>query len=132
MNANLTAWQPRVLSLLRIVSALLFLEHGTWKLLGFPAGGPDAVPLLSMMGIAGILEIVLGLLLLAGLFTRLAAFIASGQMAVAYWMAHAPKDAFPINNGGDAAILFCFIFLYIVFSGPGAWSLDARRASRRT
>jgi putative oxidoreductase len=124
-----TVWAPRALSLLRIVAALLFLEHGTAKLLGFPP--TDHMPaLLSLSGIAGLMELVGGVLLLLGLFTRPVAFIVSGEMAVAYWLAHAPQSFFPVNNGGDAAILYCFVFLYLVFAGPGPWSLDARRAAR--
>ena len=122
-----TTWAPRALALLRIVSALIFMAHGTQKLLDFPAGGPSP-SLFSLFGLAGAIEVVAGILLLLGLFTRPAAFIASGTMAVAYWYAHAPQSFFPINNGGDAAILFCFAFLYIFVAGPGAWSLDERRA----
>jgi putative oxidoreductase len=124
---DLQAWTPHVLALLRIVAALLFIEHGTMKLLGFPPSEMPSVPLLSLFGLAGILELGGGLLLLVGLFTRPVAFILSGQMAVAYWMAHAPQGFFPVLNGGEAAILFCFVFLYLVFAGPGAWSLDAAR-----
>jgi putative oxidoreductase len=126
-NATLNAWAPRMLSILRIVVALLFIEHGSQKLLGFPAGGMSGVALASLPGIAAVVEIVGGVLLLIGLFSRAAAIIMSGEMAVAYWMAHAPKSFFPVNNGGDAAILFCFVFLYIVFAGPGPWSVDAGR-----
>lgn len=124
---RLSMWAPRALSVLRIVTALLFIEHGTQKLFGFPDGGSSQTieALMSQMGIAGILEIVGGSLILVGLFSRPAAFILSGMMAVAYWLVHAPNSFFPINNGGDAAVLFCFIFLYIVFAGPGPWSLDA-------
>ncbi|HEY6916097.1 MAG TPA: DoxX family protein [Allosphingosinicella sp.] len=128
MTDKLSAWEPRVLSLLRIVAGLLFLEHGMQKLLGFPASEYAGIALSSLPGIAGVLELVLGAIILIGLFTRLAAFLASGEMAVGYWMAHAPQNPFPVNNGGDAAILFCFVFLYIVFRGAGPWSLDAVRA----
>ena len=122
-----TTWAPRARGLLRIVAALIFMAHGTQKLLNFPPS--DFSPsLFSLFGLAGVIEIVAGLLLLLGLFTRPAAFIASGTMAVAYWMAHAPQSFFPVDNGGDAAILYCFVFLYIFTAGPGAWSLDARRA----
>ena len=122
-----TTWAPRARGLLRIVAALIFMAHGTQKLLNFPPS--DFSPsLFSLFGLAGVIEIVAGLLLLLGLFTRPAAFIASGTMAVAYWMAHAPQSFFPVDNGGDAAILYCFVFLYIFAAGPGAWSLDARRA----
>jgi putative oxidoreductase len=120
-------WAPRALGLLRIVAALLFIAHGTQKLFGFPES-PFSPPLFSLMGFAGILETFGGLLLLLGLFTRPVAFVLSGQMAVAYWMAHAPQSAFPVLNGGEAAILFCFVFLYLVCAGPGAWSIDALRS----
>jgi len=121
-----------MLSIMRIVTGLIFLEHGTQKFLSFPAGamagsGPGFG---SPASYAGIVEFVAGLLVTLGLFTRSAAFIASGTMAVAYWIAHAPQNAFPVNNGGDAAILYCFVFLYLVFAGPGPWSLDAMRGGR--
>lgn len=118
-----TDWAPRVLSIVRIVAALIFMEHGTSKLLGFPEGGfsPEAF---SLPWIAGILEIIGGALLVVGLFTRPTAFVLSGLMAFAYWIAHAPKSVYPLQNGGDAAILFCFIFLYIAFAGGGPWSVD--------
>lgn len=119
-------WAPRILSILRIVAALLFFEHGTAKLLGFPPS--DHSPeILSLSWIAGALELVGGALLIVGLFTRPVAFIVAGEMAFAYWMAHAPKSAFPLLNGGDAAILYCFVFLYLAFAGGGPWSLDALR-----
>ncbi len=122
-----TVWAPRALSILRIVAALLFFEHGSAKLFGFPASN-HAPELMSLPWIAGVLEVVGGALLVVGLFTRPVAFILSGQMAVAYWMFHhAPEKFYPLLNGGDAAILFCFIFLYFVFAGGGAWSLDALR-----
>jgi putative oxidoreductase len=120
-----SVWAPRLLSILRIVAALIFFEHGTQKLLGFPLSERAAPELLSLSGIAGILELVGGALLLLGLFTRPVAFILSGEMAVAYWMAHAPQSFFPVNNGGDAAILYCFVFLYLFAAGGGPWSLDA-------
>ena len=122
-----TVWAPRALSVLRIVAALIFFEHGTQKLLGFPpTDNPPA--LLSLSWVAGVLELVGGALLLVGLFTRPVAFVLSGQMAFAYWLAHAPRSVFPVLNGGDAAILYCFIFLYIAAAGGGPWSLDARRS----
>lgn len=127
-----TVWAPRVLSILRIVAALLFFEHGSQKLLGFPASERGAPEILSLPWIAGVLEIVGGALLVVGLFTRPTAFILSGLMAFAYWLAHAPRSVFPVLNGGDAAILFCFIFLYLVFAGGGAWSLDAMMNRRKT
>lgn len=123
---------PYALALLRIVSGLIFLEHGTKKFLGFPGGeGAGAGWLFDNPGaFAGIIELLAGALITIGLFTRPAAFLASGTMAVAYWIAHAPQDFFPINNGGDAAILYCFVFLYLVFAGPGAWSVDTVRLRR--
>ena len=120
-----TVWAPRVLSILRIVSALLFFEHGSSKLLGFPPSNMSP-EVMSLPWIAGVLEIVGGALLFFGLFTRSVAFILSGQMAVAYWFFHyKPDNIYPLTNHGDAAILFCFIFLYIAFAGGGPWSLDA-------
>ena len=125
----LNPWAPYALGLMRIVAALIFFEHGTQKLFGFPAraGGGAAPELLSMFGVAGMLEIVGGALLLVGLYVRPVAFVLSGMMASAYWIAHAPRSIFPVANGGDAAILYCFIFLYLVFAGGGAFALDNRR-----
>ena len=119
-----TVWAPRVLSVLRIVAALIFFEHGSAKLFGFPPS--DFSPeVMSLPWIAGVLEIVGGGLLVVGLFTRPTAFVLSGLMAFAYWIAHAPNSPHPLLNGGNAAILFCFVFLYIAFAGGGPWSLDA-------
>lgn len=126
----LTAWQPRVLSVLRMVASFIFLLHGTQKLLGMPPT-ERVVETFSLSWFAGVIEIVCGLAILAGFQTRAAAFLASGLMAFAYWMAHAPRDLFPTNNGGDAAILYCFIFLYLVFAGPGPWSIDALLANSK-
>lgn len=123
MFDRLSPYAPQALAVLRIVSALLFLLHGTQKLFGFPAT-EFAPPMFSIFWFAGVIEIITGVLILIGLFTRPAAFVASGTMAVAYWMAHAPANLFPANNGGDAAILFCFVFLYLVFAGPGSWSVN--------
>lgn len=120
-------WAPRVLSILRIVAALIFLEHGTQKLLGFPPTD-RTVEAFSLSWTAGVIELVCGALLVIGFLTRPAAFLASGAMAFAYWIAHAPQNFFPVNNGGDAAILYCFVFLYFVFAGGGPWSIDAMRA----
>lgn len=128
---TLTLWAPRVLGILRIVTALLFMEHGLMKLFHFPAaqpGAPEPLPMILMA--AAIIELVGGALLALGLFTRLAAFICSGEMAAAYFLAHMKAGFWPALNDGDAAILFCFVFFYIVFAGPGPWSLDA--ALRRT
>ncbi|MGN6303989.1 MAG: DoxX family protein [Mesorhizobium sp.] len=124
-----TVWAPRLLSVLRIMAALLFMAHGTMKLFGFPDSGRPGPELFSLMGFAGTLEVVGGALLAIGLFTRPVAFILSGMMAVAYFMAHAQQDFFPIKNGGESAILFCFVFLYLVAAGAGSWSVDAARRS---
>jgi len=123
-----TAWAPRLLSILRIMAALLFLQHGTAKYLKIPV-----VPMfaklepVSLLGVAGVLEIVGSLLLILGLFTRTTAFVLSGFMAVAYFMGHAPRGFYPLLNGGELAIVYCFVFLYIAAAGPGPWSLDAMR-----
>lgn len=122
---QLTVWAPRVLSVLRIVTALLFMEHGLMKIFHFPApqeGAPDPLPL--MLVVAAWLEIIGGALVALGLFTRPIAFILSGQMAVAYFLAHAPQGFYPALNGGEPAVLFCFVFFYLIFTGPGPWSLD--------
>jgi putative oxidoreductase len=123
MFDRLSAYAPQALAVLRIVAALLFLAHGTQKLMGFPAA-EFAPPAFSIFWFAGVIEIITGIMIGIGFFTRPAAFIASGTMAFAYWLAHFPADFFPVNNGGDAAILFCFFFLYLVFAGPGAWSVN--------
>ena len=125
MVQRLEAWSPQLLGLLRIVAGSLFLSHGVVKLFGLPAGAmPGQQPLLSLLGLGGCIEIVTGALISIGLFTRPAAFFASGQMAVAYWMFHAPKAPLPVENGGDAAILYCFVFLCFVGVGPGKFSID--------
>jgi putative oxidoreductase len=126
-SIDFDVWVPRVLSVLRIVVGLLFLEHGTQKLFGFPPSANPGPPLLSLMGIQGLIEIVGGGLIALGLFTRPVAFIICGDMAVAYFMAHFPTSFFPITNRGDAAILYCFVFLYLAVAGGGPWSLDASR-----
>jgi len=129
----LSRWQPQVHALLRIVAGLLFLEHGTAKLFAFPLfpqGMPHPLP--TMILASAVIELVCGLLITLGLFTRLAAFVASGEMAVAYFMAHAPKGFWPIANMGEPAILYCFIFLFLAAAGAGAWSIDgARRKALR-
>lgn len=118
-----TARAPQLLSILRIMTALLFMEHGTMKLFGFPAPMGDHA-LFSLIGLAGLLEVVGGLLVAVGLFTRPAAFILSGEMAVGYFMAHAPHGFWPALNHGELAVLYCFVFLYLAAAGGGDWSLD--------
>src|SRR3954470_7102727 len=126
MNETLEAWTPRALSLLRIVAGLLILQHGMAKLIGFPAVPAFAnLQPLSLLGVAGIIELIGGVLLIVGLFTRPAAFILSGEMAVAYFMSHASKGFYPLLNGGTLAIMYCFAFLYLSTAGAGPWSLDA-------
>jgi len=120
-------YAPKALSLLRIVAALLFLQHGTSKVFGFPPFPGGDVPVGSLFWIAGVIEIFGGLLLLAGFLSRPVAFLMSGEMAIGYWMIHAPDSTFPLLNKGESAILFCFIFLLIAAAGPGPWSLDAKR-----
>ena len=119
----LAPWAPQLLALLRIVSGLLFLEHGTAKFFGFPPF-MEIVPLFSLYGAAGVLELVGGALIIAGLFTRPVAFVLSGEMAFAYFLDHLELGFFPVLNQGEAAILFCFVFLYFAAAGPGAWSVD--------
>ena len=119
-------WTPYVLGLLRIIVGFLFLQHGSAKLLGAPHIAMfDGLQLMSLVGVAGILELVGGLLILVGLFTRPVAFILSGQMAVAYFMAHAPGGFLPILNQGELAVLYSFIFLYFAFAGAGKLSVDS-------
>ena len=119
--ANLEKARPYILSVLRIVVALLFLEHGLQKLFAFPSAGPPMTPLLYVQAV---IELVGGVLLLVGAYTRVIAFILSGDMAVAYFMAHFPRSFFPAVNGGDSAVLYCFVFLYLFFAGGGPWSVD--------
>ncbi len=122
---SLSRFSPQLLALLRIFAGLLFLAHGLVKLFGFPEGAqPGQVPLASLFGVGAVIELVTGTLIVLGLFTRPAAFIAAGQMAVAYWMFHAPSGFLPILNGGELAIIYCFVFLYIAAAGPGAFALD--------
>jgi putative oxidoreductase len=124
----LDRYTPFALAALRIVAALIFMEHGTQKLFGFPAPPASGLPpVLSLYWIGAILEFAGGLLILVGLFTRPVAFLLAGEMAVAYWMFHAPRSFYPVLNGGDAAILYCFVFLLLVFTGPGVLSIDGRR-----
>lgn len=128
MFNQLGRYQSKALGLLRIITGLLFLEHGTQKLLSFPPGEMAGAGLsfANLGAYAGIIELIAGALITIGLLTRPAAFIASGTMAVAYFYAHAPQNFWPVNNMGDAAILYCFVFLYLVFAGPGAWSVDKK------
>jgi putative oxidoreductase len=123
----LSRLQPQLLAILRIVTGLLFLEHGLSKFFGFPVPFP-VQPLPPLLIAAGVIECVAGVLVALGLFTRLAAFLAAGEMAVAYFMVHLPQGFWPVVNHGEAAILFCFVFLYIAAAGPGAWSVDGVRA----
>ena len=127
LETTLNAWAPRFLSIMRVIAGLIFLAHGTQKLLSFPAT-ERVTEMFTLSWYAGVIELICGALIAIGLLTRPAAFLASGTMAFAYWIAHAPRDFFPVNNGGDAAILYCFLFLYLVFAGPGPWSLDAARS----
>lgn len=129
--SNVTAfcqsWAPRLLSVLRIVAGFMFMLHGLQKLVGFPAPFPRHIELFSLLGLAGTIEMVGGALVLLGLFTRPAAFIMSGEMAFAYFMGHFPKSFWPVLNGGDPAVLYCFVFLYLAAAGAGPWSLDRAR-----
>lgn len=128
-------WTPHILALLRIVTAFLFLEHATMKFFQFPAPIPGVTyPLPAIMLVAGTIELVTGSLIALGLFTRLAAFIAAGEMAAAYFMAHAPHGFWPVLNMGEPAVMFCFIYFYLAFAGGGAWALDniVRPASKRS
>lgn len=129
-SAALTLWAPRMLAVLRIVTALIFIEHGLQKQFGFPASANGMYPAAgSLPWLASFIEIIGGLMVLFGFYLRPAALLMSGTMAVAYWTAHAPRSFFPVNNGGDAAILYCFVFLYFVFAGGGAWTVNgAKRA----
>ena len=126
-------WREKMLSALRIVAGFMFMLHGTQKLLAWPLAEPQpAAEIASLMGLAGILELVGGFLILIGLFTRPVAFILAGEMAVAYFMAHFPNSFWPVINQGEAAVLYCFIFLYLFAAGPGEWSVDAAMRGRRT
>jgi len=127
LNTRVAPW---LLSLLRVVSAFLFMQHGGQKLLGFPAPPNNPVELMSLIGLAGALELFGGVLLLVGLFSRPIAFVLSGMMAVAYFMVHAPQDFWPMLNGGELAAMYSFTFLYLAFAGPGPLSLDRLFGSR--
>lgn len=129
-TARWSSWAPYVLSILRIIAAFLFLQIGTAKLFAFPAAvmpGGGTASLTSLAGVAGALEVVGGTLLLVGLFTRPVAFLLSGEMAVAYFIGHAPQGFWPVLNGGGPAVSFCFLWLYFSAAGPGPWSIDALR-----
>lgn len=126
-KAFFDTWTPRALGLMRIVVGYLFLTHGTAKLLGIPHQKMfEGLQLFSLVGVAGILELVGGALVLVGLFTRPAAFILSGEMAVAYWTSHAPRGTplVPMLNGGELAVVYCFVFLFLAAAGAGAWGMD--------
>ncbi|SFO30705.1 putative oxidoreductase [Mesorhizobium sp. NFR06] len=124
---RLAQYRPQALGVLRIMTASQFIEHGSQKLFNFPVSAEPHV-LTGLTTAAGILEFAGGILLALGLFTRPVAFLLAGEMAIAYFMAHFPRDFFPVNNGGDSAISFCFIFLYLIFAGAGAFALDNRRS----
>lgn len=128
LNSFVTGATPKMLSVLRIISAFLFMAHGAQKLFGFLAApGHETPPLLSQMGIGGVLEFFGGFLLLVGLFTRPVAFILSGMMAVAYFQMHAPAGFWPMQNKGELAVVYCFLFLYLAVAGGGEWALDRLR-----
>ena len=126
----LRPYAPQLLALLRIMAGLLLLQHGTTKYLNVPVGPMNDASPFTMSGFAGLLELVGGLLLVVGLFTRPAAFVLSGMTAVAYFYAHAPRGFFPILNGGELSVLYCFVFLYLAAAGGGDWSLDKRRGEQ--
>ena len=132
MTMDIASWSPRMLSVLRIMTGLLFLEHGTQKLFAFPPPANPGPALFSLLGVQGIIELVGGTLLALGFLTRPVAFILAGDMAVAYFMRHAPRDFFPALNGGKLAILYCFVFLYLFVAGGGVWSVDEWRATSRS
>jgi putative oxidoreductase len=129
-----STWTPRAQALLRIVTGYMFMMHGTAKFFGFPQAFPRQVELFSLVGLAGAMEIVGGILIIIGLFTRITAFLLSGEMAFAYWMGHAftkGSPIFPSTNGGELAVEWCFVFLFFAAAGAGAWSIDAMRSRTR-
>jgi putative oxidoreductase len=128
----LQAWTPRMLSVLRIMAALVFLQYGLSKYFGFPANPPAHFTTFSLIGLAGAIELVGSLLLLVGLCSREVAFLMSGEIAVAYFMRRAPNGFFPQVNGGGLEVIFCFVFLFLFFAGPGPWSVDAVRRRETT
>ena len=123
-DSRVDGWSETALSVLRIVAAFMFMAHGMQKILGFPGAQPPQFQLLSLVGLAGVLELVGGALLLVGLFTRPVAFVLSGEMAFAYFIAHAPHGFWPLINRGELAALYCFVFLFLAAAGPGPWSVD--------
>lgn len=132
MNLNgLSARAPHILSLMRVVTGLMFIQHGAQKIFGFPAPARGPFELMTQMGVGGVLELVGGALIVLGLFTRPVAFILSGMCAVAYFQFHAPNSLYPLANGGETVALYCWIFLYIFFAGPGAWALDNMSGRKR-
>ncbi len=131
MQNLVNTWQPRVLSILRIVTAFLFMQHGGQKLFGFPAPQPSEFDLISLTGVAGVLELFGGLFVLIGLFTRPVAFVLSGLMAFAYFIAHAPRGFWPVLNNGELAVIYCFVFLYLFMAGGGEWSIDYLRSGKK-
>lgn len=130
LDNMLSSWAPRLLSLMRIILAFLFTAHGSQKLFNLPPGKMPTPELVSIVGLAGVLEFGGGVLLLIGLFTRPVAFLLSGTMAVAYFMAHAPQGFLPIVNGGELAVVYCWVFLYLAAAGGGPWSVDALMGQR--
>lgn len=126
------SWSGPLLSVLRIVTALMFLAHGTQKYFGVPPNERGTPEIFSMIGAAGLIELIFGTLILIGFMTRISAFVGSGMAAAAYWIAHAPQSFYPSVNGGESAALFCFVFLYIAAAGPGPWSVDGEPAPRVT
>ena len=129
--SKLDRWSPHALAALRIITALLVLQHGTMKFFAFPAPPPMPGPMPSIIVVAGVIELVTATLIALGLFTRPAAFLASGTMAAAYFIGHATRGFWPVLNQGEAAIMFCFAFFYLIFAGPGSWSLDALRGRQQ-
>ncbi len=129
LSDTCAAWAPRVLSILRIMTALLLLQHPLSKFLAFPAA-MNFPAMFSLIWFAGVIELIGGVLLLLGLWTRCAAFVLSGELALAYFIGHAPRGFYPLTNGGEPAVLFSFIFLYLAFAGGGAWSVDATRGKQ--
>ena len=132
MEKLINAWSPRLLSIMRIVTGFLFMQHGGQKMFGFPAPQRSEFDLFSLVGVAGTLELFGGFLIVIGLFTRATSFLLSGLMAFAYFLAHAPQGFWPILNKGELAALYCFVFLYLSAAGAGEWSIDHIRAGRRT